>query len=275
MKDSFIYLGACESLQNDTMWDALKSKGAKVAFGWSETVDRGFNTTTFAALIDPMLPQSNTQNPKTALDAFNGVATKTDPLGGHSATLTMRVASSDWNKFVFVDGGIINGDFETGDWTGWTHAGNLSDGRNYQVVVGAQHHAGAWAGALGRWDSAYFGENSALEPGGYEYFYQDFVVPSNATRVSFWWFMETYDTANWDWFDSYLMDTSGNILKTLVSHGGKPGLDYGPYWTPGAWQYVEADVTAFRGQKIRIYFDQRLDGYGDQTRTYFDDIKVQ
>lgn len=276
MKDTFVYLGACESLQNDTMWNALKDKGAKVGFGWSETVDRAFNTSTFAALIDPMLPQNNAQNPLTALDAFNAVPIKTDPVGGHNATLTMRTATADWQKFVFVDGGIVNGDFETGDWTGWTHGASLSDGRNYQVVVGAQKHGGSWSGSLGRWDSAFTGANAGLEPSGSEHFYQDFVVPSNASKLSFWWFMETYDTAVWDWFDAYLMDTSGNILKTLVSHGGKPGSNYGPYWTPpGGWQYVETDVTVYRGQKIRIYFDQRLDGYGDQTRTYFDDIKLR
>jgi len=275
MKDTFVYLGACESLQNDSMWDALKAKGAKVGFGWSQTVNRAFNTSTFAALIDPMLPQSNATNPLTALAAFNAVPTKTDPFGGFNATLTMRTASSDWQNFVFVDGGIVNGDFETGDWTGWTHGAALTDGRNYQLVVGAQKHGGSRSGALGRWDTAFTGQNPALEPGGYEWFYQDFVVPSNATKLSFWWFMETYDTAVWDWFDTYLMDTSGNILKTIVSHGGKPGTNYGPYWTPGGWQYVETDVTAYRGQKVRIYFDQRLDGFGDQQRTYFDDIKVQ
>lgn len=275
MKDSFIYLGACESLQNDTMWDALKAKGAKVGFGWSQTVDRAFNTSTFAALIDPMLPQNNTRNPLMALDAFNAVPNKTDPSGGFNATLTMRTASSDWNRFIFVEGGIVNGDFETGDWTGWTHGSGLSDGRNYQVVVGAQKHGGGWSGALGRWDAAFTGADPTLEPAGNEWFYQDFTVPATATKLSFWWFMETYDTANWDWFDVYLMDTGGNVLKTVVSHGGKPGLNYGPYWTPGGWQYVETDVTAWRGRRIRLYFDQRLDGYGDQQRTYFDDIKVQ
>jgi hypothetical protein len=275
MKDTFVYLGACQSLQNDTMWNALQGKGAKVGFGWSQTVNRAFNTSTFAALIDPMLPHNNAQNPLTALNAFNAVPNKTDSAGGFNATLKMRTASTDWQNFVFVDGGIVNGDFETGDWTGWTHGANLSDGRNYQVVVGAHKHGGSWSGALGRWDSTFTGQNPGLEPSGYEYFYQDFVVPSGASKLSFWWFMETYDTAVWDWFDAYLMDTSGNILKTLVSRGGKPGTNYGPYWTPGGWQYVETDVTAYRGQKLRIYFDQRLDGYGDQQRTYFDDVKIQ
>jgi hypothetical protein len=187
----------------------------------------------------------------------------------------MRTASADWNNFVFTDGGIVNGDFETGDWSGWTHGSGLSDGGDYEVVVGAQKHAGSWAGALGRWDTAYNGFDPTAEPSGYEWFYQDFTVPSNATKLSFWWFMETYDTAAYDWFDAYLQDTHGSTLLTLVSQGGKPGFNYGPYWTPGGWQYVEVNVTAYRGQKVRIYFDQRLDGFGDQTRTYFDDVKVQ
>lgn len=67
MKNTFFYLGACESLRNNTMWNVLMAKGAKVAFGWSQTVNRQFNTDTFARLIDPMLPHTNTQDPLTAI----------------------------------------------------------------------------------------------------------------------------------------------------------------------------------------------------------------
>jgi len=275
MKNTFIYLGACESLQNDTMWNALKGKGAKVAFGWSETVNRAFNEQTFSALLDPMLPQASGTGPLSAAEAFANVPNKVDAAGGHNATLTMRTSSAEWGKFTFVEGGIVNGDFETGDWSGWTHGAALSDGRNYQIVAGAQKHGGAWSGALGRWDSAFTGEDPTAEPAGAEWFYQDFVVPSNATKLSFWWFMETYDTAVWDWFDAQVQDTSGRTLINLVDHGGKPGSDYGPYWTPGSWQKVQADVTALRGKTVRIRIQQVLDGFGDQTRTYFDDFKVE
>src|SRR5262249_15917899 len=56
MQNTFFYLGAYESMKTDTMWNALKAKGAKVAFGWSETVLRSFNGSTFTTLITPMLP---------------------------------------------------------------------------------------------------------------------------------------------------------------------------------------------------------------------------
>jgi len=273
MKNTFLYLGACESLMNDTLWNALKAKGAKVAFGWSETVNRQFNGDTFARLIDPMLPHTNPPDPLTAKQAFDAVAPKTDPWGGHNATLTMRTASADWEKFVFAEGGIVNGDFETGNFTGWVHGAN--PGNLYGLVTGARKHGGAWAGAMGRWDTVFTGNDPTLEPYGYEWIYQDFTVPSNATTLSFWWWQETYDTAVWDWFDAYLQNASGGTLMTLVNHGGKPGSNYGPYWNTGGWQYVTANVTAYRGQKVRIYFDQRLDGYGDQTRSYVDDVKVQ
>ena len=100
-------------------------------------------------------------------------------------------------------------------------------------------------------------------------------MPKNAKKISFWWWQETYDTAKWDGFDAYIMDTSGNILQALITNGGKPGTDYGTYWNTGGWKYVEADITAYQGQAIRIYFDQYLDGYGDQTRTFVDDVKLQ
>jgi len=273
MKNTVFYLGACESLQNDTMWNALQAKGAKVAFGWSETVNRGFNTTTFGRLIDPMLPHSDGQDPLTAKQAFDNVTPKTDSIGGHNATLTMRTASSEWEKFVFAEGGLINGNFETGNWTGWTHGAD--PGNLYGIISGANKHAGANSAVLGRWDTAFTGQDETLEPYGNEWIYQDFIVPSNATKLSFWWFMETYDTATWDWFDAKIQDPStGATLQNIVYHGGKPGTNYGPYWNSGSWQYQEVNVTAYRGKKIRINFSQRLDGYGDQTRTFIDDVVV-
>ncbi len=273
MKNTFFYLGACESLQNDTLWNALKGKGAKVAFGWSETVNRAFNTSTFGVLIDPMLPQNAGSDPQTAQQAYDGVAVKVDPYGGHNARLTMRSASAEWNGFLMVDGGLVNGDFETGDWTGWTHGAD--PGNLYGIISGAARHGGHSSATLGRWDTAFTGQNPTLEPLGMEWIYQDFTVPSNATKLSFWWWMETYDTAVWDWFDAALLDTNGVVLAPIVVHGGKPGRDFGPYWNSGAWQYAEVDVTAYRGRKIRIQFSQRLDGYGDQTRSYIDDVKVE
>lgn len=176
-------------------------------------------------------------------------------------------------KFAFAEGGIVNGDFENGNLTAWTHGAD--PGNLYGFKSGARAYSGSFSAVLGRWDTAYHGYDPGAEPYGYEWIYQDFVVPSNATTLSFRWFLETYDTAIWDWFDAKIQDpTSGSDLKSIIYHGGKPGSNYGPYWNTGGWLYAETDITAYRGQKIRIYFAQRLDGYGDQQRVFIDDVKV-
>lgn len=278
MNNTFFYLGACHSLENTTMWNALKAKGAKVALGWSDTVDRNFNTEKFNELTGSMLPSNSSEELHSATEAFDNIDDKVDGwcpfgicFGGDGATLTLKTASSDWNNFVFYEGGIVNGDFETGDWTGWIHGGDY----NYRIIAGARKHTGSYSSALGRWDTSYHGYDPTSEPLGYEWFYQDFVVPDNITYLKFYWWMETYDTAAWDWFDAYIKDTNGNNLITILSNAGKPGTNYGPYWTTSDWQEVKVDISAYRGQKIRIYFDQRLDGYGDQQRVYVDDVSLE
>jgi len=282
MKNTFFYLGTCHGLENNSMWDALSAKGAKVGFGWSKSVCIPFDANTFQQLIDPMLPTEVTTAPVTAKQAFDAIIDKIDdsiPNCSEGAELMMKTTSSEWENFVFYEGGLVNGNFETGDFTGWVTGAD--PGNNYKIVSGARKHAGSFSGALGRWDTAYHGYDPTAEPLGYEWFYQDFVVPHNVTYLKFYWWMETYDTALWDWFDAYIKDTNGNILKTILYHAGKPGSNYGPYWTTQmayggtGWQEAKVDISAYRGQKIRIYFDQRLDGYGDQQRVYIDDVTLE
>ena len=279
MKNSFIYMGACESLRDNSMWDALEAKGAKVGFGWSRTVFRNFNTAKFQELIDPMLPSDINDEPQTAKQAFDAIADK-DDAHADPAVFTMKVsggAASKWNNFTFGLGGIVNGDFETGDWTGWTTGGDY----DFRIISGARKHDGNNSAALGRWDTAYHGHDDTAEPFGYEWMYQDFTVPNNVTTLKFYWWMETYDTAVWDWFDAYIKDTNGNTLKTILNKAGKPGTNYGPYWSTQmadggtGWREVTVDISAYQGQEIRIYFDQRLDGFGDQQRVYIDDVTLE
>ncbi len=102
LPDTFFYLGYCHSLQNDKMWNVLKSKGAKVSFGFSEEVLLTFDATKFEELMSLMLPDSVSREPLTAREAYNAIQNKTDT--GHiGARFEMRVASSEWNDFVFLD----------------------------------------------------------------------------------------------------------------------------------------------------------------------------
>lgn len=100
LKDTFFYLGYCNSLQNDKMWSVLKEKGAKVAFGWDNKIDRyEANVPFFASLMEKMLPADLGVDPLAALEAFNIVPgnLKTDGTG----TAAMRVASPEWNNFIY------------------------------------------------------------------------------------------------------------------------------------------------------------------------------
>lgn len=269
MKNTIFWLGACDTLKDSSMWDALRSKGAKVAFGFTKTVGASFDYEKFKEVIDKMVPIDENDDLLSAKEAYDAVGDKIDE-DVEGAKLELKTATG-WDNFVFFEGGLINGDFETGDWTGWVHGGDY----NYRIIAGSRKHNGAYSAALGRWDTSYHGYDPTNEPFGYEWFYQDFVVPNNVTYLKFNWWLETYDTAAWDWFDAYIKDTNGNTLITIVNHGGKPGYNYGPYWNTGSWHEEAVDISAYRGQKIRIYFDQRLDGYGDQQRVYVDDVRLE
>jgi hypothetical protein len=71
------------------------------------------------------------------------------------------------------------------------------------------------------------------------------------------------------------MDRNGNILRTIVNKDGKSGTWDGMYWSFGAWKTVQVDVSNYRGLALRLYFQMRHDGYGDQTRVFVDDAKVE
>jgi len=116
LQNTFFYLGTCQSLFNDSLWNALANNGAKVAFGWSETVDRAFNVNKFSELIDKMVPTTPQSPPEIlwAARAFEEVPVKIDPYTRYRATLTMK-AVTGWENFVFTEKSIVNGDFETGE----------------------------------------------------------------------------------------------------------------------------------------------------------------
>ncbi len=278
MNNTFFYLGACHSLETSSLWDVLMGKGAKVAFGWSKKVQTSFNLEKFQELTTPMLPTDTITSPLTAKQAYDAIADKVDDdYPGVGAVFSMRTAGDEWNNFTFVAGGIINGGFETGDFTGWVTGGDY----NCRNVYEANKHGGAKAASMGRWNNDYHGQDPTFEPLGYEWIYQDFVVPPQATYLKFYWWMETWDTAVWDWFDAAIKDTNGNTLISILSKAGKPGSDYGEYWTTqmadggSGWREQTANISAYRGQTIRIYFAQRLDGYGDQQRVYIDDVTLE
>ena len=104
MPDTFMYLGYCHSLQNDEMWKAFQQKGAKVAFGWDEEIDRDDNVKFFDELMQRMLPDDVYIEPMTATGAFDDIPEilKKDTYDSNlTANVVPEVSSLEWNNFIY------------------------------------------------------------------------------------------------------------------------------------------------------------------------------
>lgn len=148
-----------------------------------------------------------------------------------------------------VNSFIVNGGFETGDFTGWTIDGTS----NSPFVTGNEHHSGSF--------SAQAGDASGSEPFGDSSFYQQITVPAGGGALTFWTKKFTTDGITFDWQDAYITDSSGNILLTIFHVCETSG------WTQWA-----VDLGPYAGQTIRLKFLVHQDGFGDDTAMWVDDV---
>lgn len=175
---------------------------------------------------------------------------------------------------------VVNGDFETGDFGGWTVGsgdGLSVPGARYASVVSDAVFKGRYSARLGRWDTPYPGEYAPeLEPWGYDWMYQNIELPrGKEVKLSFYYNVLTYDTQVWDWFDMFVRDpNTGAIIEEVVAREGKPGYDYGTFWTSG-WRKVEFDLTPHQGRVVQLWFGTWQDQWGDQSGTLIDEVKVE
>ncbi len=147
---------------------------------------------------------------------------------------------------------IINGGFETGDFTGW-----VIDGTNNPPVISTdQVHSGTF--------SALAGNVSGVEPLGDSSFYQEFAVPASGGTLSFWHWDFTTDSITFDWQDAYITDTAGTILQTIF-HQCENG---------NTWINQTVDMAPYAGQTVRIKFLVHQDAFGDDTGMYVDDVTM-
>jgi hypothetical protein len=191
-------------------------------------------------------------------------------------------------------GVLKNGGFEAGlkSWTpGFTPGGaptfpnDAGPNGPYVQAVTEDHAEGASSARVGRWDQPYQGGGQVngpaqpgAEPAGTDWVYQDVQLPTDlqSIRLNFSHHIVTYDAGIWDWFDASVQDAAtGGVLMPLVQHAApNPGPDYGLYYTSG-WQTTTADLTSLAGSKIRLWFGNHQDGYGDQNAVYIDKIKIE
>ena len=143
---------------------------------------------------------------------------------------------------------VANGDFETGDFTGWATSGDTS--------ISTNSNSGSYAAQLG-----------SPTPGGDSTISQTVALPSGSPQLSFWYQMSCTDSVSYDWASVTVQDASGNVLAMPLS----PVCD-----TSGLWVQVTADLTPFAGQSVVLVLANHDDGNsGDASYTLYDDVTVQ
>jgi len=125
-------------------------------------------------------------------------------------------------------------------------------------VVTGHAHAGTYSSQLGA--------SSGSEPNGNSSLYQTITIPSTVTSatLTFWYWPSTTDTITYDWQEAQVQNSSGTLLAQIMKVCSNSR----------AWTQKTFDLTPYKGQTIRIYFNDHQDGYGDLTYMYLDDVSV-
>lgn len=149
---------------------------------------------------------------------------------------------------------IQNGGFESGN-ANWTE----SSSGGYELVdstTSSLHHAGS----ASAWTCGYDNCNDAI--------YQTITIPANATSasLSFYVYVSTKETGTtaYDKFTAKVRNTSGTSLKTVASLSNATGT---------GWKQYTADLSAYKGQTVQIYFNATTDS-SLTTSFFLDDVSV-
>ena len=144
-------------------------------------------------------------------------------------------------------GGITNGGFETGNFTGWTTAGTTA-------VVSGGAHGGTFSAQVGG-TTPTNGDSSIA---------QTFTAPAGASSLSFWYAVHCPDTITYDWATATLKDNAAGTTATILAKVCSNTGAYGQVTTP---------VTA--GKSYTLTLISHDDNYaGDPTFTNFDDVTI-
>jgi len=190
--------------------------------------------------------QSSTMNVTVSSGAATGnstiTVTGTASSGSHTTPVALTVTATPP-----PGGGIVNGDFETGNFTGWTASGAS------ETVISAGCHGGAFCAQLGS-TSATNGDSSIA---------QTFTAPSGATGLSLWYKETCPDTVTFDWALVTLADNTAGSTATLLQRT----------CATNNWTQLTGSLTA--GHSYTLTLTSHDDNFGsDPTYTLYDDVSI-
>jgi hypothetical protein len=210
-------------------------------------------TTTFSA--NPITPPANGSATSTLTFAASSTATTGTTNVTVTGTSGSLVQTTPISLTVNASSTqlIQNGGFETGTLANWTAGGVY-----LPFTTTVQKHGGTY--------SAQLGASSGSEPNGDSSLYQTIAIPSTATKatLTFYYWPSTTDTITYDWQEAQVQNTSGTTLAQIMKVASNTQT----------WTLVTYDLTSYKGQTIRVYFNDHQDGFGDLTYMYLDDVSV-
>jgi hypothetical protein len=155
---------------------------------------------------------------------------------------------------------LENGDFETGDFTGWTVTGPHSA----EVV----QHQGSWCAHIHISSGNASGQSTPNSQ--WEMVSQSVLIPGVADSLNF--DMEVYGSSWHDGGYVWIMDADSVGTYTRLFRtggGGGSGQSY-------PWEFHQVNIEAWAGHLVTFYFaGHNLNGYGDHVcDIYFDNISL-
>lgn len=162
---------------------------------------------------------------------------------------------------------IVNGDFETGNLTGWSSGG---DG---VVETNASAHSGNYSALIGFPDTVLPPDDKL----GVSYIEQLINWTSGIPTVSLWYRLQTSDTVGESFFSAWLKDPLGLIDPVEIIHDGWDDVLLYPFdQTDLGWEKVTYQANEFEDKsQMKLYCEvvDKSEGLYS-TWTFIDDVKV-